>query len=58
MNQEPKKTQDCEDQDEITLAKDIFDEIVEETESEDWGKKNKEEPHPSSLFSATGSDSL
>lgn len=27
------------DEDEITLAKSIFDEIVEETESEDWNKK-------------------
>jgi len=43
MNQEPKKTQDCEDQDEITLAKDIFDEIVEETESEDWDKEEEQE---------------
>lgn len=30
-----------EDEDEITLAKSIFDEIVEETESEDWEKENK-----------------
>lgn len=27
--------------DEIELAKSIFDEIVEETESEDWNKKKK-----------------
>lgn len=28
--------------DEVELAKSIFDEIVEETESEDWNKPKKE----------------
>ncbi len=28
--------------DEVELAKSIFDEIVEETESEDWNKEHKE----------------
>ena len=39
MNPEPKKTQDCEDEDEVTAARSILDEIIEETESEDWDKE-------------------
>jgi hypothetical protein len=37
MNKKPKARQD-----EIELARGIFDEIVEETESEDWNKPKKE----------------
>lgn len=34
--------------DEVELAKSIFDEIVEETESEDWNKPKKEKPQKKS----------
>ena len=34
------------DEDEITLAKSIFDEIVEETESDDWKKESRASKKP------------
>lgn len=42
MNQETKKHNDCEDEDENTIAKSIIDEIIEETENDK--EPNQEEP--------------
>lgn len=41
MNTEPNKPEDCEDedQDEVTAAHSIMMDIIEETESEDFGKE-------------------
>lgn len=43
MNPEPKKKTDCEDEDEVTVARSILDEIIEETESEDWDKEKPQD---------------
>ncbi len=46
MNPEPKKPQDCEDEDEVTEARRIMDDIIEETESEDWDKEKPQDTKP------------
>jgi hypothetical protein len=43
MNPEPKKQKPCEDEDEVTVARSILDEIIEETESEDWDKEKPQD---------------
>lgn len=45
MNNEPKKKVECEDddQDEVTAARSILDDIIEETESEDWDKEKPQD---------------
>lgn len=48
MNPEPKKKTDCED--EVTEARRILDEIIEETESEDW---DEEQPQTSPVAQST-----
>lgn len=40
---EPKKQKPCEDEDEVTVARSILDEIIEETESEDWDKEKPQD---------------
>ena len=43
MNTEPKKKAESEDKDEVTMARSIVDEIIKETESEDWDRKRPQE---------------
>ena len=44
MNPEPKKPQYCEDdEDEVTMARSIVDEVIKETESEDWENDNDQD---------------
>lgn len=48
---EPKKKKPRKDEDEITIAKSILDEIIEETESEENEEEERPEPKPAFLLS-------
>lgn len=52
MQKKPKAKQD-----EIELAKSVFDEIVEETESKDWGKEKPQKKSAANLINSSNKTS-